>query len=366
MDRKAQMIEKLRNENTIENCEIKHYQDLDFVDIFENVDKTTKKKSISNIDTDNCTVGYFKNNKLIRLDKVGAEIPIETHVIWENENIKEAHEFYLGIRQGKRIANQEQISSSWFYTYENDVLKKIVWVMYEDRNYYNNGKMTITYDYEYDEKDLLFVQKTTLGEGEQWKEPDICILFDREKERFLKNCTISKSWLIAVASKISDNTVSFNAENRKTCLCTNCNTPLSFVASFSLLDKRFNINELQLDAVPILHCFNCLEIQNYSANSLQLPVENRTPFTEVVYRLKRELDAEKAEEAFLKAGGKPFWIQDDEHPVCIKCSKPMKFVVEINTDEDLSNGTNVLAFGDSGKLYVFSCCDNITTIPQWH
>jgi len=146
-----QMIEKLRNENPVENCEIKHYRDLDFVDIFENVDKTAKKKSVSNIDTRYYSVGYFKNNQLIRLDNVGA-IPKETYVVWENGKVKEPHEFFLGIREVKRISNKEQIGSSWFYTYDNAMLKQIVWVNYEDRNYYSNGKMTITYDYQYDEK----------------------------------------------------------------------------------------------------------------------------------------------------------------------------------------------------------------------
>ena len=67
----------------------------------------------------------------------------------------------------------------------------------------------------------------------------------------------------------------------------------------------------------------------------------------------------------MKIGVQPIWIQNDEHPICPKCGETMKFVVEILTDENLSNNIDTLAFGDSGKLYIFSCCNNVTTIPQW-
>jgi hypothetical protein len=39
---------------------------------------------------------------------------------------------------------------------------------------------------------------------------------------------------------------------------------------------------------------------------------------------------------------------------------------EIQTNEELSNNIDTLVFGDDGKLYVFSCCNNITTIPRWY
>ena len=362
------MIEKLRKRNTVEKCQIKYYQDLDFIDIFDNVEKATKKKnkSITDIGTSDYNVGYFENDKLIRLDQVGAGIPKETHIIWENGKIKEAHEFFLGIRWGKKISNKEQISSSWFYTYENGLTKQIIWINHEDRNYYSHGKMTVTYDYEYDNKGLRLITQTNLGEGKFWKKPETHISYDREKEIFLKTCTISKSSLIAVKSKIPDNVINFKSNNNKTCLCKKCNKQLSFIALFNLLDKRFNIKGIELDSITILYCFRCLEPQSYNIDSLKLPVVSTDSFTENDFKLKRESNSEIIENAFLKIGGQPIWIQDDEHPTCPKCGKTMKFVVEIQTNEELSNNIDTLAFGDDGKLYVFSCCNNITTIPQWY
>lgn len=341
---------------------------MDFIDIFENIEKTIKKKSksITDIDTNYYSVGYFENDKLIRLDQVGTGIPKETYVIWENGKIIEAHQFFLGFNSGKKISDKEQMSSSWFYTYENDLTKQVVWIEYEDRNYYNHGKMTVTYDYEYDNKGLLLIRQTVMGESEFWKKPETHISYDREKEIFLKTCTISKSSLIAVKSKISDNIISFKFNNHKTCLCKKCNKPLSFIASFNLLDKRFNLSSLELATITILHCFDCLEVQSYTIDSLQLPVANTKPFTEDSYEIKRASDPEIIENVFLKIGGQPIWIQNDEHPTCSKCRKTMKFVVEIQTDEELSNSIDTLAFGDSGRLYVFSCCDSVTTIPQWY
>jgi hypothetical protein len=362
-------IETLRKAITIDSSLIKYYPELDFIDIFDNIDKVNKKKSknISDIETNYHSVGYFKNERLIRIDQVGSGMPKETYIIWENGKIKEAHEFFLGIRWGKKISNKEQISSSWYYTYENNLTKKVVWLHHEDRKYYDHGKMTVTYDYEYDSKGLLFIKQTVMGEGKLWKEPQIQISFDREKELFLKACTISKSALVAAGSKVSDNVINFNSSNStRTCNCKKCEKPLSFIATVNLIDKRFNLTNIKITDVPVLHCFNCLETQNYDTNSLNLPVTNKAAFTETTYKFKRATDEEVLAKAFLKIGGQPIWIQEDEHPNCPKCTKIMKFIIEIQTDESLINGIDTLAFGDSGKLYVFGCCDNLTTIPQWY
>ena len=359
----------MRKITPIDNSVIKYYSDLDFLDISDNIDKVNKKKSknLSDIETNYHSIGYFQNGKLIRIDQVGNGIPKETYIIWENGKVKEAHDFFLGIRWGKKISNKEQISSSWFYTYENDLTKKVVWLNYSDREYYNHGKMTVTYDYEYDSKGLLFIRQTLMGEGKLWKEPQIQIYFDREKELFLKTCTLSKSPLVAASSKVSDKVIDFFINNNtKTCNCNKCEKPLSFIATVNLIDKRFNVINIKLTNTPVLHCFSCMETQNYNPDRLNLPVINEVPFTESVYKFKREADEEALEKAFLKIGGQPIWIQEDEHPKCYKCSKTMKFIIEIQTDENLTNGIDTLAFGDSGKLYVFACCDNVTTIPQWY
>jgi hypothetical protein len=362
-------IETLRKITPIDNCLIKYYPDLDFIDISDNIDNVNKKKSknLSDIETNYHSVGYFQNEKLIRIYQVGGGIPTETYIVWENGKVKEAHEFFLGIRWGKKISNKVQLSSSWFYTYENDLTKKVVWLDHEDRKYYDHGKMTVTYEYEYDTKGLLFIKQTVMGEGKLWIEPQIQISFDREKELFLKTCTISKSPLVASISKVSDNVIDFCiSNNTKTCNCKKCENPLSFIATVNLIDKRFNLTNIKITDTPVLHCFNCMETQHYNPDSLTLPVTNKVSFTETAYKFKRGADEEALEKAFLKMGGQPIWIQEDEYPKCSKCSNTMKFILEIKTDEDLTNGIDTLAFGDSGKLYVFACCDNVSTIPQWY
>ncbi len=362
-------IETYRKAFPTDNCEIKYYPELDFLDISDDIKKLNKKKSkaLKEIATPYHSIGFFLNDKLIRIDNVGAGIPKETHIVWENDLIKEAHEFYLGMRWGKKISNKLQLSSSWFYTYQNGLTKKVVWVDYEDRKYYDHGEMKVTYDYEYDSKGLLLIRQTVMGTGKLWKEPQIQISYDREREIFLKTCTLTKSPLISTESKVTDSVINFNVDNTsKTCNCKKCGKPLSFIATINLLDKRFNLSNIEITNLSILHCFECLETQNYNAIGLDIPVKNKTAFTETTYKFKRVTDEEILESAFLKAGGQPIWIQQDEHPKCVSCSKTMKFIIEIKTDEALTNGVNTLAFGDSGKLYVFACCDNVTTRPQWY
>ena len=362
-------IENYRKDFDPNKCEIKYYLSLVFLDIYDDPKKVNKKKSKSLIEitTPYHSIGYFLNGKLIRIDNVGSGIPKETYLIWENDLIKEAHEFFLGLRYDQKISKKTQPGSSWFYTYEKDKTKKIVWIDYEDRKYYDHGEMKVIYDYEYDEKGLLFIQKTFMGPGRFGKKPDVAKIYDRERENFLQTCTITKSGLIAIEAKNSDNIINFNVqEDQKTCDCKKCGKPLSYIATINLLDKRFNSTNIVITHLPILHCFDCLETQSYHQNDLQILVHNKTPFTQQLYKFKRTTDDEILESSFLKLGGQPAWIQNDEHPKCTSCAGTMKFIVEINTDEDLTNEIETLAFGDSGKLYVFACCENITTIPQWY
>lgn len=362
-------IEKYRKTFSSDKCNIKYYPDLEYLDIYDDIRKASKKKSksLEEITTPYYSIGYFLDNKLVRIDNVGTGIPKETYIIWESESIKEVHEFFLGWYSGKRISNKTQASSSWFYSYQNGLLKKILWIMYEDRKYFDHGEMKVTFDYEYDNKGPLFIRKTVMGTGKLWKEPQVDIIYDREKEKFLKTCTITKSSLIGTEGKESDGIINFKLQdNQKTCGCRTCGKLLSYIATISLLDKRFNLDNIQIQRVPVLYCFDCLESQSYNISGLKILVQNETAFTEKRYRFKKETDEEILQDSFLKLGGQPFWIQQDEHPNCQTCEKTMKFIIEINTDESLTNGIDTLAFGDSGKLYAFACCDNIVIIPQWY
>jgi len=361
-------IATYRKKFPIDNCDVKYYTELSFLDISEDIKKLTNKKSkaLKEITTPYHSIGFFLNNKLIRIDNVGTGLQKETYIIWENESIKEAHEFYLTESSGKKTSNKAHLNSSWFYTYESDLTKKVIWIIYGNGKSYN-PELKVTYDYEYDSKGLLLIRQTVMGKGKAWKVPKVGISFDREKELFLKSCTIAKSALIGAEAKVPDGVLNFNTDNNsKTSNCNKCGKPLSYIATMNLIDKRFNVENIEITEIPILHCFDCLETQAYNTERLDIPVINKIAFTESFYKFKRSTDEEACEKAFLKVGGQPIWIQQDEHPKCSTCNNVMKFLIEINTDEELTNGAETLAFGDSGKLYVFACCDNITTIPQWY
>lgn len=97
-------IETYRKTFPKDNCNIKYYPELDFLDISEDIKKLSKKKSkdLEEITTPYYSIGFFLKDKLIRIDNVGSGIPKETYVIWENGLIKEAHEFfwvYVGDRK---------------------------------------------------------------------------------------------------------------------------------------------------------------------------------------------------------------------------------------------------------------------------
>ena len=101
------------------------------------------------------------------------------------------------------------------------------------------------------------------------------------------------------------------------------------------------------------------------SKKLNMDMSSLEPFVKnASYKFKKVLDDEEIENAFLKIGGNINWVQGEEHPKCKKCGKTMIFIMEIQSDEGLSNGENVLMFGDVGKLYVFACCDTITTLYQ--
>lgn len=363
-------IETFRKTFQAEICAVKYYDELDFLDLFQNLNgiKRKKSKELKDITNTHC-IGYFLDGKLIRIDSVGGQIPRETYLIYENENIKEAHEFFLGSIQEKKIINTVDLHSSWFYFYENNVLNKIKWIHYEDRKYYDHPELTSIYDYEYDAKGLLFIHQTIKGKAAFWRKPVISVatIYDRERELFLKECTITQSPLVNTITNISDNVIDFKIHNNtKSCSCFKCGKILTYIASINLLDKRFNSKKIFTTSLPILYCFDCLEDQEYKPVNLNREIENRKAFTEGNYKFKSSIVSEILIQAFLKIGGQPIWVQNDEHPKCSNCQGTMKFVMEMKTDEELTNGEEALVFGDDGKLYVFACCDFVKIISQWH
>ena len=54
-----------------------------------------------------------------------------------------------------------------------------------------------------------------------------------------------------------------------------------------------------------------------------------------------------------KLGGWPDWIQSATHPTCRKCDAPMRFVLQLKSEQYIGVG-----FGDSGLAYVHQCAEH--------
>jgi hypothetical protein len=242
------------------------------------------------------------------------------------------------------------------------LVDKIIWISYKDKVYCYRDQITTTTDYEYDANGLLYIYRA--NEGETWSD-EKSIIYDREKEMFLRNFTISKSSYISVESSHKDNLLEFIVpDNCYSMNCKRCGQLLTFIAKINLLEKKLNIKNIKMDCIPILFCFGCQDSHEYNIGELKTKLIVREPFVKNNYQFKRSNDEEKIEEALFKLGGSPVWIQNEEYPHCRVCKKLMKYVMEINTNEELNSGEIPLAFGDCGKLYVFACCEEVNTLMQ--
>lgn len=348
-------------------CEKRFYDSLDFVDLFENYAAINRKKTISksSINLNHYAIGYFHKNRLVRIETLGEKaIHLDTYLIWENDLLLNVLSFNNGIFYGKRYSNSIVKQNSWFYKYEDSRISEIKWILHADKVFFKRDELITNYEYKYDNEGLSIIYKTIEGD-KLFEKIGKVILYDREKENFLKNCTISKTPLISKESKISDGIVDFkNLIHSK--VCDSCGKPLTQILSLNLIDKRLNNKLINNQIIPVLYCFDCMATQQYSLSDLEIAENGYKPFTERDYKFSKESNEEKTKESFLKIGGQPDWIQDEEHPHCEKCNSLMKFIGQISANEQMTNGRDYLAFGDSGKLYVFSCCSLIKCIPQWY
>jgi len=348
-------------------CEKRFYDNLDFVDLFENIAIINRKKTISesSINLNHYSIAYFHKNRLVRIETLGEKaIHSDTYLIWENEFLINALSFNNGIFYGKRYSNSIVAQNSWFYKYEDGRITEIKWILHADKVFFKLDELITNYEYKYDKLGLSIIYKTIEGD-KLFEKFGKVILYDREKENFLKNCTIAKTPLISIESKKSDGIVDFkNLMYRK--VCDFCGKPLTQILSLNINDKRLNNKLVYGQIIPVLYCFDCMATQQYSLLDLDNVKSQCKPFTVKDYKFSKESNEEITKESFLKIGGQPDWIQDEEHPHCEKCNSLMKFIGQISTNEELTNGKDCLVFGDSGKLYVFFCCDLIKCIPQWY
>ena len=118
-------------------------------------------------------------------------------------------------------------------------------------------------------------------------------------------------------------------------------------------------------------------LQSYARKCIK---EYRNPLDEynISYRLledneypitKESLHNLGNKEGKHQMGGLPFWIQDEEHILCVNCKKEMPYIAMI--DSELYIGKDGFRekghmFGDEGILYIFYCrfCNMIATIGQ--
>lgn len=60
--------------------------------------------------------------------------------------------------------------------------------------------------------------------------------------------------------------------------------------------------------------------------------------------------------------GEPSWLQNDETPDCNCCSKPMRFVAQLEEGPDHKTAMN---FGGGGTAYLFDCKEGMTAKFLW-
>jgi uncharacterized protein YwqG len=93
-------------------------------------------------------------------------------------------------------------------------------------------------------------------------------------------------------------------------------------------------------------------------------LENELPISEDGYFYK--IPAQRGNH---QLGGKPLWVQDEEHIRCIKCKKEMSYLAMIDTELYIGKDgfrERGHMFGDNGILYIFVCrkCNIFSSIAQ--
>jgi hypothetical protein len=343
--------------------------------IKEDIAKYKRKKSISKeeaLKESYYSIWYFNENNLpIRTEQIGG-IPSETYLIWQNNKLVEVFEFRLGYRFTKKVADPG-LASEYHYSYDDKSrVIKMIRIDHPDYEYYSHGRHEIHVRYEYDDKGLFRKYQNLLGFGPEIEGEDI--IYDREKEELLSKCTVSKSANISKYRK-PKKSVPFKREfyiknnDIKVPLCKSCKQIMSYIGFVDLKDKRIK-RKSNLEIIPIYCCFDCLE-----GNTINLKLEKNfknikkdkiNTFPEEELDIVRSNDPDEIKEALIKIGSLPDWIQNDEFPKCPECDNYMIFVCQINSNEDISNGNDVQMFGDTGILYVFTCCNSVSTIMQWY
>lgn len=368
-------IEDFRKSQNWNKLEKKYYAGLNFfVDLCENITAIKRKKSIPRQDalkSYSYSICYFdESKKLVRVDELGnTPNPKETFLIYSNNHLTGAFTFRLGFHYGKRVSKKIDLFNVYNYEYRNDKLISMVNINFPDPEYWGNKGDEYKLRYEYDEKGLLKIWKWSSAHSllEEW-----VVIHDREREKLLKTCTVSRSSYISKSRKTKKPSLFkreyFESSIKRLPICRKCKKPLSYLGYVNTIDERIK-RKTSLKRIPAFYCFDCLEGSTFNLKSkygFKTVAENPRLFPEKQLDFIRSNNKEDGEESLIKVGGLPDWIQSEEWPNCEECKKPMIFVFQLNTTEDISNGKDVQAFGDSGKLYIFTHCQNVNSIVQYY
>ncbi|HZD59153.1 MAG TPA: hypothetical protein VE439_01710 [Anaerolineae bacterium] len=367
-------IDRFRAMHNWYSLDKSYYENLSFLDIEANIDGLIRKKSISKGGAESkssYSTCYFNKIGLpIRIDKIGGAIPSETYLVWHGDILTDVFQFRLGYKHGQKVTDKIELAYRWRYKYEGGRLMGLVQVCLPDPDYWANPKHERHHRHEYDQKGLLRTYRWVTGLTPELEK--MVVVYDREREELLSGCTISKSAYISKRRRPRRPAPfkrQFYTEGRQkeVPICQKCNQVMSYLGYVDLEDNRFARKHL-LKRIPIFCCLECLEggtinlisKANFkTVTDAEIFLSSREEFD-----FLRSYDEEANEEALIKLGGLPDWIQGEQHPECPECNKPMTFVCQFNSSEDISNSRDVQVFGDNGKLYVFTCCDSITTIMQ--
>jgi hypothetical protein len=383
-DKENTEITSFHNRYDWQTLEMKYYEDLSFINYFEKPEKIRSKKQILQSEVAKrkfYSICYFDAGGYpIRIDNLGGYMPTETHLVWENKNLIEVCEFALGYKGVTKVKPKPHPIHYWSYIYdEQERTSRIFMICFEDHIYYAHDKDELRIRYEYDQKGLAksYKQLFNFPPPTHQAKPiyDERLVYDREYQEALANCTVSKIAYLSTHRKPKEVALfkrQIDAiELTEIPLCTKCNQLMDFVGYVDLRDSRIQ-KKSSLEIVPIFFCFDCLQWE-----IITFDFANKSNFREVHENEMRvfpeaEIDFIKAtgkeeeeqKKALVKIGGMPNWIQDEEWPVCPNCKNKMLFVCQVNTDESISNGKFSQAFGDSGTLYVFNCCKYVSTVMQ--
>jgi len=378
-------IEDFREKHVWDTLETRYYTELSFIKFDEKPLAIRKKKVISPQDAEirnyysKC---YFDDKGLpLRIDEIGAgTLPSETYLLWENDKLLAVYEFRLGFFFKTRLKDRPHLSSLWIYEYDGQTrLSATMYVSFEDYTYYRHDKLERHCRYEYDDQGLSKIYSKVIVFPRPLRLPKLIgsedLYYDREREAALARRTILRFPLIPVPrkpKKIPPFSRGFygGIVPGKVPICPDCQKPMSFLGHVDMGARPF-VNKPLLDNIPIFFCFDCLQWESRSFDYQMIKGFGKANgeirlFPELGMDFIRCGDEDQIKSALVKVGGLPDWIQSEEWPICPECQNKMLFVCQLNTDEEISNGEACQAFGDSGMLYVFSCCRNVTTVMQCH